>query len=756
MKLIKFNKRGLSPVIATVLLILIVLVIIGILAIFLLPGLTENAQERAACFEAINKINFDDSGYNCYYSTNDGKKGTAFAVNIRSPDILGFRVGLIAGGTSDTFEVKNGTVSSQLRMYDRIFGDPLEVVNDGGVRTYIANKVYKKIDLFPIISFNGGYVCKTTRKSLNLGQCLDADIKKNIDDGDTNLCNGEGIDVGEECDGTDFGTETCQTKGFDNGNLACTNECKINIDDCFNDEPSCGDDICNNGETCSTCAGDCGICGAECTLTSASWDKASVYEGESVTLTVGGQSCDTKTISFDIVERDWANDNDVPNNLQASFANGKFEATWVAEWQDDDGIIESNPPDYYFKGSLGNDKSPESGRLQVLACGDDEINGLVEVCDGSDLGGQTCQSLDPIKFNGGTLGCYARGAQGGKQCTFDTSACTSPDKCSDNDKICSLGDSQVCKMPNGYSGTQTCNAYCSGWGDCSTNLFCGDGICTNPPENNKFCLQDCNICGDGKKYGNEQCDDGDQIDNNACSNSCKITYCGDNTVNIGEECDDGNLNNNDACINSCKNAKCPDGYVWNGNEQCDDGDQIDNNACSNSCKINGGSPQCGNGKFEPGPPPNGNNELCDDGNEVDNDGCTGCKVDGNKDDGSDWFCSGSVGSQSLCCDRSTGECSDLDGGEFGYYDNQKNEKSCDEGGAQTCADVFGGLLGWKSADFVDCSLNLDICTAWQVECTNKPPSDCEMGQVYGYSTKTCCYEQGICQVLWYECTCTGV
>ncbi len=41
---------------------------------------------------------------------------------------------------------------------------------------------------------------------------------------------------------------------------------------------------------------------------------------------------------------------------------------------------------------------------------------LAEQCDGSDLAGATCQSVDPI-FTGGTLGCTAG-------CSFDTSGCT--------------------------------------------------------------------------------------------------------------------------------------------------------------------------------------------------------------------------------------------------------------------------------------------------------------------------------------------
>ena len=37
----------------------------------------------------------------------------------------------------------------------------------------------------------------------------------------------------------------------------------------------------------------------------------------------------------------------------------------------------------------------------------------------------------------------------------------------------------------------------------------------------------------------------------------------------GEECDDGDNNNQNDCTNECKKAKCNDGIIWNagnGNE----------------------------------------------------------------------------------------------------------------------------------------------------------------------------------------------
>ena len=61
--------------------------------------------------------------------------------------------------------------------------------------------------------------------------------------------------------------------------------------------------------------------------------------------------------------------------------------------------------------------------------------------------------------------------------------------------------------------------------------------------------------------------------------------CGDTRVSASEECDDGNDVDDDACTNECKNAACGDGIVrldlsegMAGYEACDDGNAVDEDA----------------------------------------------------------------------------------------------------------------------------------------------------------------------------------
>ena len=76
------------------------------------------------------------------------------------------------------------------------------------------------------------------------------------------------------------------------------------------------------------------------------------------------------------------------------------------------------------------------------------------------------------------------------------------------------------------------------------------------------------MCGDGVVHaGVESCDDGNDVDGDACLNSCRVAFCGDGILQEGvEECDDGNNLNGDGCLSTCVFAACGDGVVQAGVE----------------------------------------------------------------------------------------------------------------------------------------------------------------------------------------------
>jgi len=125
---------------------------------------------------------------------------------------------------------------------------------------------------------------------------------------------------------------------------------------------------------------------------------------------------------------------------------------------------------------------------------------------------------------------------------------------------------------------------------------------------------------------------GDPEDGTICiAGECVTSTCGDGFVNRddGEQCDDGNDDNDDGCTNDCllpcsEDADCDDGLICNGEETCN----TDRGFCSFGVNASDGtscpdgecvfgaceSVECGNSIVNTG-------EQCDDGNAMNGDGC---------------------------------------------------------------------------------------------------------------------------------------
>ncbi len=198
-------------------------------------------------------------------------------------------------------------------------------------------------------------------------------------------------------------------------------------------------------------------------------------------------------------------------------------------------------------------------------CGNNVVEGT-EVCDGTDLGGQTCGDFGCT--GGGTLACNAT-CDG-----FDTSGCLDCADC-DFDGICEVGEdcngcpsdcvsgessgavcgNGVCEAGNGEDCTNCAldcngvqngnpnNRFCCGAGggtnpvDCSDARCTGGGVsCTNDPvSGGAFCCGDgfcdagegCGNCGLDCATGAEVCDDGVDNDCNGDVDCDDIACLGD-------------------------------------------------------------------------------------------------------------------------------------------------------------------------------------------------------------------------------------
>jgi len=282
-------------------------------------------------------------------------------------------------------------------------------------------------------------------------------------------CGNDIIDGSDICDGTDLGEETCESLGFEIGELGCTQNCG------GFDLTGCGFFECGNGE--QEGDEDCdGTVGAA-TCATEGYDNGTLF----CTPLCEYDFAQCGTCGDEIV--DPAEDCDINSQLEDScFSLG------------------------FMTGQLqcGNDcLFDDSG---CSTCGNDMQEGT-EDCDGTDVPGKTCAGEG---FDSGTLGCQMN-------CQYDFTACgTCGNSLVDGDETCDGGDfgAASCVTEGFDNGTLTCNAAC----DTITTDNCG--VCGNA-------LIDGSEACDGALLGGQTCAGlGLQGGDLACNPNCQFDFSG--------------------------------------------------------------------------------------------------------------------------------------------------------------------------------------------------------------------------------------
>ena len=405
---------------------------------------------------------------------------------------------------------------------------------------------------------------------------------------DLPACGNGKTDGAEVCDGDSLGEATClSVAGLDSGTLSCNDDCTAYVtDECA----TCGNGVQEGSEFC---------------------DGDSV--GEATCLSVAG--LDSGTLVCNDACTAYVTDE------CATCGNGVQEASEVC---DGESVGEATclSEASLDSGALGcNDDCTALVTDQCFTCGNDTIEGP-ELCDGADLGSATCESAEGQ--DEGTITCNA---------TCDSYVTENCHICGDGkkeaDEDCDqedFGGADCSTVEGGFApGALTCTSECKI--ETTSCTLCGNGVidegeqcdgsdlndleCTTAPGDQGFMGGDlscdptscqlvtsaCHKCGNNQPDGDEECDDGDDLDNNACTNSCMKAFCGDGILRADddstEECDDGVGNNSDtepnACRTSCLKAHCGDAVMDSG-EVCEPG--LDDHCCeTDTCALtrDGGS-----------------------------------------------------------------------------------------------------------------------------------------------------------------------
>jgi hypothetical protein len=601
--------------------------------------------------------------------------------------------------------------------------------------------------------FDGGTLkCAADCRGFDTSECYISDCNHD-----------ETKDSQEECDGTDFGSFSCESFGLVSGALQCDSTCTIDTNLCLENQTLCPNGMLNPGEECDgtdyndkqcsdfyncrsgnlDCEDDCSIdpsgC-TECYLCGDGFIDKQYEECEGTNLndmSCSDFNCTGGSLGCTECQFDLSGCTGCPTDDSSC---GDGMVLWPFEECDGTELLGMTCEDFGCSGgNLGCTGECELDKSSCTGCGEcgdgyiDPERG--ERCEGTNvIGNATCEALG---FKEGTLKCFPN------NCTFDTSSCVAfpkpPPSCDNGipepGEKCQPDDKIRCPAGGGYIECVDCIE----WDD-----------------------SDCDKCGNGELDPGEECD-GDVGDLNCedyspyiggtlrCNSRCELDFaqctedpdaagpeCGNGVREIGEICDGDDMNDQTCedrgfteggtllCADDCSNYDtslcvlngeyCGDG-VRNNLEECDNMD-FSGITCE-SLGFSGGSLGCtGNCQFdtsscrsgdEPGRTPTPSYGLCEnllldtDNGETDVD-CGGENC---------WPC----GTGKVCNE-----------------DSDCMSNNCDDGfcSAPSCSD---GVKNQNEAD-VDCGGPCDTLCTENSTCFSD--SDCESNWCYeSFGISTC-------------------
>lgn len=164
------NRRGVSGIVATVIMIALVIAIATILWVVINNLLKEQISSSESCFGNFGEVSLNKQ-YTCHDS---GSNEIQFAINIGNIDIGSVLVSVLGESGTKSFEVKNNATYSYVKMYNGNYGESLQLPEENSGLTYVINLVgigiedATSIKIAPIIN---GNQCEVSDSIIGIGSC---------------------------------------------------------------------------------------------------------------------------------------------------------------------------------------------------------------------------------------------------------------------------------------------------------------------------------------------------------------------------------------------------------------------------------------------------------------------------------------------------------------------------------------------------------------------------------------------------------
>ena len=100
------EKRGLSTVVATLLMILLVVIAVGIVSQIVIPMIKKDLSSAGSCLDAMGNVKFNNE-YTCYDKDNNKVN---VSIEVKKVQVSGFVVNIYSEGNSESHTIKEGKI----------------------------------------------------------------------------------------------------------------------------------------------------------------------------------------------------------------------------------------------------------------------------------------------------------------------------------------------------------------------------------------------------------------------------------------------------------------------------------------------------------------------------------------------------------------------------------------------------------------------------------------------------------------------
>jgi len=159
------NKRGLSGIVAAVVMIALVMVIAGIVWVVVTDLVSEQLSEAGSCLDVLGKVDINYQ-YTCY---NSSSNEFLISIGIGDIDVEKVIISVSGAGASNSYEVNQTGGDENLRSYDGSGGAILPGKNSGLTYRLRVDGKPDSVKIFPVVS---GKQCDATDTATTISSCL--------------------------------------------------------------------------------------------------------------------------------------------------------------------------------------------------------------------------------------------------------------------------------------------------------------------------------------------------------------------------------------------------------------------------------------------------------------------------------------------------------------------------------------------------------------------------------------------------------